>query len=86
MSEECLEGEVHDLRDLRLCKNEDTLRRSLQTVSLEDLLQDLQACLHVQLLLHHRVQEEVKDRKEGTDLFVRELVIHAEVEVDHMEV
>ena len=52
----------------------------------EDLLENPLALLGLELMLDHGVQQPVHDSEERGDLLIRELVLHAEFVVHHVEV
>lgn len=62
--------EIDDLLILFRSEDQDAIRRTLQTVSRKDILEHFYSFFDLKLLLGHRLEDEVTDSQECTDLFV----------------
>ena len=86
MAEESTQAEVYDLGYLFIAKDKNTIRRSLNRVLGQYLLQQLHTSFLMHLVLDHVVEEPVHDGQEGANFLVGEGILAAELIVDEVEV
>ena len=86
MSEKCSQHKVYDVHGLLLGEYKNTMRGSLITVLLKNLLEHFYSLFRLQLPLDHCVKNEIHDREQRANFFIGELILHTIVKVDIMKI